>query len=112
TLGLALARGPLGGAFAAMLVSQQFTSFTVPTELYFYLCLAMLVAARTKPQNAPPVAFRTRLLACFPALLLAGFGMYLAAGDYLLGSASRALDSGRTDRAAGLIDRARGWNAS
>jgi O-antigen ligase len=42
-LGVMVARGPIGGAFIAILVSQQFTAFTVPTELYFYFCLAMLI---------------------------------------------------------------------
>ena len=44
--------------------------------------------------------------------MLAGFGVYLATGDGLLASASRALDRGQTGRAATLIDRAHGWGAS
>ncbi|MGH9559805.1 MAG: hypothetical protein ACRD30_11255, partial [Bryobacteraceae bacterium] len=110
-LGLKLAQGALGGAFIAMLVAQQFTSFTVPTELYFYLCLAMLIAASVKPDAPPPMAPRSRLLATISAAVFLCFGVYIVTGDVLLGSASRAIDRGGAAQAEALIARARSWNA-
>jgi len=103
--GLALmrARGPMGEAFLAMLVSQQFTSFTVPTELFFYLCAGLLLR-----EVAP--APRWKL---WPAgLLFLGFAIYLMTGDVLLTSARRALDRGDPAKAMVRIEDARRWGAS
>ena len=104
-VGLALmrARGPMGGAFVAMLVSQQFTSFTVPTELFFYLCAGLIL------RKAAPVA-RFRL---WPAgLPFLGFAIYLMTGDVMLASARRALDHGDPAKAMVRIGDARRWGAS
>ena len=105
--GIAIARGFLGAALVAMLVSQQFTAFTVPTELYFFLTLGMLAA---DPKASMAAAFKPLRIGA--AVLFAGFAVYLAAGDVLLGSARRAIDHGEIDRAATFVDRARQWNAS
>jgi hypothetical protein len=106
-LGLRTARGPIGGSFVAILVSQQFISFTVPTELYFYLCLALLVTDSARQGRVP-----IRLLPCALAAGLAGFAGYLAIGDVWLGTARRALDRGDLQTMATNINRARRWNAS
>ena len=106
-LGVMVARGPIGGAFIAILVSQQFTAFTVPTELYFYLCLGMLVSDRSLAVAAQKAPWRALL-----AIPLVGFALYLGMGDGLLATARRALDRGDPDAAARAIDRARKWNAS
>jgi O-antigen ligase len=108
-LGIATARGPMGGAFVAMLVSQQFTTFTLPTELYFFVCLAILVSD-FKPEAVrmlQPQRWRWVL-----ALPFACFAIYLAAGDFLLASARRALDRGDFEAAARSIDQARKLNAT
>lgn len=105
-LGLAVARGAMGGAFVAMLVSQQFTSFTIPTELYFYLCVAILVGESAPARVA--VGRRIRIL----AIPFAGFALYLGWGDWLLGSARRALDHGQAGVATRLVGRAREFGAS
>jgi hypothetical protein len=106
-LGIAVARGFLGAAWVAMLVSQQFTAFTVPVELYFFLTLGMLVAEPKIAARAPlnPLRFAT-------AALFAGFAIYLVAGDAMLASAQRALAGGDVDRAGRLIDRARTLGAA
>jgi O-antigen ligase len=106
---LAIARGPIGGAFVAMLVSQQFTTFTLPTELYFCLAIVMLVSD-SKAQ--PPSPVRVWPVQAALALPFAIFAMYLATGDFLLASARRALDEHEPDRAADLAAHARSWNAS
>jgi len=100
---LAFARGPLGGALVAMLVSQQFTTFTLPTELYFYLTAALLLSDFT-PQRV--VTIRPRFLWAIPFL---GMAAYLTIGDTLLAASRRALDGNDPDRAAQLEDRARRW---
>jgi O-antigen ligase len=109
---LARARGPLGGAFVAMLISLQFTTFTLPTELYFYLTAAILVSVgqdRAVPSERW-VAWRAlRWTFAIPFLAMA---VYLATGDALLAAARNALDRGDADRAAQLEDRARRWNAA
>src|SRR5579864_2715385 len=54
------ARGAMGGALVAMLVSQQFTSFTLPTELFFYLAAAMIVSDVKPADSKPAVAVEIR----------------------------------------------------
>ncbi len=109
--GLSIARGFLGAAFVAMLVSQQFTTFTLPTQLYFYLALVLINRESKAGGNA---GLRREMPA--PRFILAAvFGVaaiYLATGDALLASARRALDGNHPDRAATLVDRARRWNAA
>jgi O-antigen ligase len=101
--GLSIARGFLGAAFVAMLIAQQFTAFTLPTELYFFVVLAVL-AKDPAPDRRSKIGWA--------AVPLAGFAIYLAAGDAMLASARRALDEGQPDRAAAFVDRARYWHAA
>lgn len=107
--GLRLARGPIGAAFVAMLMSQQFTSFTAATELYFFVSLALLAAnsAGSLRARVPRPALRWAVAAPF-----ACFAVYLAAGDAMLASARRALDRRDTVAAARMVDRARAWHAA
>ena len=102
-LALARARGPIGAAFVAMLVSQQFTSFTIPTELVFYLCAGLLLR-----EAAPQVRWKLWPL----GLPFLAFATYLCTGDVLLASARRALDRGDSGKAVAEIGRARRWGAS
>jgi O-antigen ligase len=108
-LGLLAARGPMGGAFVAMLVSQQFTTFTIPTELFFFGCLALLVSDG-KIDRIRTV--RWWIPGSITAAGFAAFAIYLAAGDGLLGSARRALDRGDVEPAARNVARARDWHMS
>ena len=107
--GLAIARGPIGGAFVAMLVSQQFTTFTLPTELYSYLAIVMLVSDSKAQPQAPVRAWPLQAALALP---FAFFAMYLATGDSLLAAARRAFDRREPDRAAELVAHARSWNGS
>jgi O-antigen ligase len=113
--GLMLADGLMGGALVAILASQQFTAFTLPTELYFLLCLAFLVAGESAFHDADvlePAARNPWRLRPVLALPFAAFAVYLGAGDYLLASARRALDQLDTDRAIHSLTEARRWNAT
>jgi O-antigen ligase len=124
---LARARGPIGGAFVAMLVSLQFTTFTLPVELYFYLTAAILVSVgeghalpseqgveqgRVLPSEQRVALRPWRPLRFIFAIPFLAMAVYLATGDALLAGARNALDRGDADRAAQLEDRARRWNAS
>ncbi len=126
---LTRARGPIGGAFVAMLVSLQFITFTLPIELYFYLVAAILVSVgqdvnvgqgRALPSGRGEQGrslLVLRLVASRPlrwilAIPFLGMAVYLATGDALLAAARNAFDRGDPDRAAQLEDRARGWNAA
>jgi O-antigen ligase len=111
-----VARNWLGGGFVAMGVSQQFAAFTVPTELFFYLCLAM---ALRENQEAPlRIAAQRRnwpaylAAICLFALPFICFAIYLETGDVLLTDARRALDRGDAGSAAGFENRARGWSSA
>jgi O-antigen ligase len=105
-LGLAYARGPIGGAFLAMLVSQQFTTFTLPTELYFYLCAAIILSDF---EAGRILTIRLRPGYSLLAVPLAAFAIHLATGDALLATARRAVDQHDPDRAAEFQNRARSW---
>ena len=92
-----------------MLVSQQFSAFTLPTQLYFYLCMAILVSDfKTERVETR----RWRPFQWVLALPLACAALYLAAGDVLLASARRELDRGDVESAVRSLDRARAWGAS
>jgi O-antigen ligase len=104
---LTRAHGPIGGAFIAMLVAQQFTTFTLPTELYFYLCAALILI------ESQPLAAATSTHRWWPAVFaipFLGMAIYLATGDALLATARRALDGTDPDRAWQFQERARAWN--
>lgn len=102
--GLFVARGALGGAFVAMLVSQQFTSFTIATELFLVLCLAMLTA----PSGRAPARIPGRVA----ALAFAAFAVYLAIGDAFLAAAQREVNRSEFNSAALLQQRAAAWGAT
>jgi O-antigen ligase len=106
-LGLSKSRGAMGAAFAAMLVSQQFTTFTLPTSLYFFLTAALLFRQDDAREVAGFRWLRLPVAVCF-----AGFAIYLSIGDALLGAARSALDHAEPARAFDLMTRARGWNAA
>ncbi|HEV8148113.1 MAG TPA: O-antigen ligase family protein [Bryobacteraceae bacterium] len=109
-LGLVLARGAIGGAFVAMLVSQQFTSFTIPTELFWMLCISLLTVEGGLP--GPSGTPSSRLMKVALALPFAAFAIYLAIGDALLASALRAVNRGDFNSAALLQERASKWGAT
>lgn len=103
-ISLAYARGPIGGAFVAMLVAQQFTTFTLPTELFFYLCAALIVSDF---EIEPMVPARPQRWTAVFALLFLAMAIYLGAGDAMLAISRQALDQGNIDRAWKFQERAR-----
>jgi O-antigen ligase len=112
-LGLRRARGALGGAFVAMLVSQQFTSFTIATELFFVISLAMLCGAGFSegPANGQPAAGLPAGVRRVLAVVFVAFAFYLATGDALLAAARSAVDRHDFSAAGLLKNRAASWGA-
>jgi tetratricopeptide (TPR) repeat protein len=89
--------GALGAALAAGLFSQQFSSFTLPTAMYFYVTIALLVAVMVRRQTvgqALPPAFKLVLL-----VIVAVFAMRLVVADVLLARVQRHLETGQVKQA-------------
>jgi O-antigen ligase len=94
---------PLAAALVATLVCQQFIVFVVPTALYFYLLLAMALAASIKAvPPAPPVraGFPAQIISIAMSLLLASFGLRLLVADRALAAAQLQMESGNASAAA------------
>jgi putative inorganic carbon (HCO3(-)) transporter len=108
-----LLAAPLAGALVAALVCQLFMVFIVPTALYFYLLLAILVALAT-PTTAqqtsrarwyPPAAFAA-------AILLTVFAVRLLVADAALAVADRRLAAGDVTSAAQAYRTVLKWQPS
>jgi O-antigen ligase len=102
---------PLAAALVASLVCQQFGVLIVPTALYFYLLLAILVAAAIPTENLPdsssarwypPCAFAV-------AILLAVFAVRLVVADAALAIVDRRIDAGDAMGAAEAYRTVLGW---
>jgi tetratricopeptide (TPR) repeat protein len=92
---------PLAAALAASLVSQQFNVFIIPTALYFYLLLGILVAACISPAAPPrPHARWYAPIAFAAAIFLAVFAVRLLAADAALTLADHRIEAGDAARAA------------
>lgn len=101
----------LGATLAASVVSQQFSVFTAPTALYFFLTVAALVALAAEPAARKPL--RHDVAAVVPAVLLAGGFLFcairLAVSDFHLGQTKRLLNAGRIQEAMAAYERGRRW---
>jgi O-antigen ligase len=92
---------PLTAAFAATLVCQQFTVLIVPTALYFYLLIAVLIAATVPKTTLPqPRASWYLPVALVVAILLAAFALQLVAADAALAQVDRRIAAGDAAGAA------------
>ncbi len=93
----------LTAALVASLACQQFTVFVVPTALYFYLLIALLV---TEPVNTLPERSRTRWLlplavaASLASLMFAAFALRLLVADRDLAVVYKKIASGDASGAA------------
>jgi O-antigen ligase len=83
----------LSAGVAAVIVSQQFTAFTVPTAMMFFVALALLVAleaAPVKPRRSVPC-----VVAAVPvAVALLVLTVRLSAADHALALTKRGIDNG------------------
>jgi O-antigen ligase len=113
----ALPHQALSAGFLAGLVSQQFTSFTIPTALYFYLTLALVVAWRESPPAASGEGgsagaakrYAAALVGSAAAAIFCLFAVHLLTADRYLALVQRALEREEVEKAATLYRTARMW---
>jgi len=93
----------LAGGLAAAIVSQQFTVFTIPTALIFYVTVAMATGAGQRAADGAAAESRWTWRAMAVAIPLALALIYLATR---LVAADRALELSRQALASGDVGRA------
>jgi O-antigen ligase len=100
----------LAAAFVATLCGNQFLAFTLPTALYFYLSVALLVIPALS-ESKSPASMRAPLwgwvTVVSPAVVLAVFAAQLLAADHLLLSVQGDAHSGQIAEAAANYEQAR-----
>ncbi len=98
----------VGGALVAMVVSLQFSAFTLPTAFFFYLAIAMLVGGSAKPLGA---VWRYAMAAGGLALagLFGWYGVRLATADFSLARTQRAIERGDLRAAIGDYETVARW---
>ncbi len=101
----------LGGGFAAVLVSQQFTSFTLPTALFFYVTVALAAGQASLPvQNA---AVKNRLVVlggyAVAAMIFLVFAGALVTADAALDRVDRLIRAGKVQEAAAVYAKFEPW---
>jgi tetratricopeptide (TPR) repeat protein len=109
-LGLWTARnGPpqspaLAAGLIAMLVANQFLSFTMPTAMMFYVTVALLCSASPRPRISASFLLRLPI-----SLLLLAAASLLTWSDIWLARTKVALESGELARAMRHYQRLRRW---
>jgi O-antigen ligase len=105
---------PLTAALVAALVCQQFVVFVVPTALYFYLLLAVLVvmAAPTTPAETRKPSRLFLLPSVAVSMLFALFAVRLAIADRALAATQSRLEAGNARGAAEAYRIALRWQPS
>ena len=98
---------PLLAALAALFVAHMFIVFTVPTELAFYLIIAMLVSVNgaAKKTIAASTSRRFALLQYALGAVLLVFTVRSVAADYLLARAQQSITDGDVTGAAKRLPR-------
>jgi O-antigen ligase len=100
----AILAGTLAAALATLVVSQQFTAFTVPTALFFYLTIGLLVGQAFDPVRLPqrrPHGLKVAVASVL-AVALVGFALALVYADASLARVARLIHAGETGRAASV----------
>src|SRR5579859_2503727 len=101
----------LGGMLAAMLVSQQFTSFTLPTALFVYVTVALLAGQASLPVQNAAVKNRPVVLGIYSvvALIFLVFAGALVIADAALESVDRQIRAGKVQEAVALYEKFEPW---
>lgn len=98
----------LSAALVGGVVAQMFTSFTMPTALFFYLTIALM--AGVSGQSSLTRARRMwRVPACAAAVLLAVWAARLGVCDYQLARLRQALAQDNFPAAVATYEKARVW---
>jgi len=101
---------PLGATLAALLISQQFSAFTLPTAFFYYLTIAILVAQAFPPESSSLASNRARMVAwAAVSLVFVAFAVALAASDATLARISRLTHSGNVRQAAAAYQQFERW---
>lgn len=112
-LGFSAARNnpALAAALAGALVCQQFMVLTVPTALYFYLLIAMIVAETVSPCQVEPRPFPLALapIAAAAAIVFVAFGACLTVADRSMAIAERRIETGDVAGAAEAYRAVQRW---
>jgi tetratricopeptide (TPR) repeat protein len=101
----------LGASLAALLVSQQFTAFTLPTALFFYLTVALAAGQASDPVRTP-VRHRAGQIVCaiLLSLVFLTFATALVYADANLARVDRLIRAGNVIRAEAVYDRLARWS--
>ena len=99
----------LGACLIAGIVTHQFTVFTTPTALYFYLTVAMLTAVGQVPDLPSRMPRKMRVGPTIISLTLTIFAIRLLIADRTLTEVRTALETHQTTEAAIAYQRARYW---
>ena len=99
--------GVLSACLIGGFVTHQFTVFTTPTALYFYLTVAMLVSLAARRQAEPPVP--PRRISILISAPLVVFAVRLLVADRMLVHVRTDLEAGQIVEAAKAYQRARNW---
>ena len=103
--------GALGASLLALLISQEFTSFTLPTAVFFYVTVALAVALASEAERWPAGKTGTIQTACFTilAVLFISFAVALAGTDAGLARVDRLIRAGKPGEAAAVYAKVRRW---
>ena len=96
-------------ALVAGIVSQQFTVFTVPTAVIFYVTIALAVGFAAEASERRHGVL-PRLAAAPVALALMYLAVRITIADHALARARHAVESGDLPAAVAAYDRHRRWN--
>jgi len=101
----------LGAALVALLISQQFTSFTLPTALFFYVTIALLIALAFPPvrSNAPKIGVFSKILSAALLAVFLTFAVALCAADAGLERVDRLIRAGKLGEASALYRQVLRW---
>lgn len=84
---------PFAAAFCSTLVAHQFSVFTVPTALYFFVMLGMMAALGGKPLPRSPRGWPVAI-SLMPAGIMVCFGIWLLRADRAQFEIKRLLETG------------------
>jgi len=101
----------VGAALVALLISQEFTSFTASTAVFFYVTVALAVALASEPIRRPAWKAGTirTVSFCLLAALFIAFAVGLAGTDAGLERVDRLIRAGKPAEAATLYATIRRW---
>jgi tetratricopeptide (TPR) repeat protein len=93
----------------ALFVAHLFVALTAPTELAFYLAIAMLISLETKSRAVAHVTAWTKVAGYAVAAVLTIFTVRSVAADYWLARADRRIEAEDVSGAAAAHQASRWW---